>query len=133
MQSNNNLSILKFFFHTANLLIIIFYIYPGNILGWLLYGNIEKEPHLTNDFLKISSNHVYIFIILSFLACLAYFNVRKKNILLFNYLIFLSVILEVLHYFIPQRAFEFGDLFGNVLGVLICFIFFLIYKQSRKL
>ena len=35
------------------------------------------------------------------------------------YLIFLSILLEIFHLFIPGRSFQWSDLFGNLLGVII--------------
>jgi VanZ family protein len=40
----------------------------------------------------------------------------KKLIL---YLILLSIILEIFHLFIPERSFQWQDLFGNLFGVII--------------
>ena len=45
------------------------------------------------------------------------------------YLIFLSIVLEILHYFIPERSFEFSDLFGNFFGVILIIILFLKCKS----
>ena len=119
----------KIIFHFSNLLLIILYIYPGSILGWLIYGNIQKQPHITSDFV-ISSNHIYAFLILSTFGLFSYYN---KNIkILFSYLFFISIFLELLHYVIPQRSFEYKDLFGNFFGVLIVFLLFKIYKSFRK-
>ena len=73
-------------FHISNLLLIILYIYPGSILGWLIYGNIQKQPQITSDFI-ISSNHIYAFLILSIFGLFSYYN---KNInILFLYLFFI--------------------------------------------
>ena len=119
----------KIIFHISNLLLIILYIYPGSILGWLIYGNIQKQPQITSDFI-ISSNHIYAFLILSIFGLFSYYN---KNInILFSYLFFISIFLEFLHYVIPQRSFEYKDLFGNFFGVLIVFLLFKIYKSFRK-
>ena len=49
------------------------------------------------------------------------------------YLVLLSIILEILHTFIPARSFEFPDLFGNFLGVLIILIINLFYKKYENL
>ena len=57
---------LDLFFKISNFTIIILYLYPGSILGWILYGNLESQPQLTGDFLSLSSNHLYTFLILSF-------------------------------------------------------------------
>ena len=55
----------KLFFHILNILFFIVYLYPGSILGLLLYGNVSKQPQLTKDFIfsfsEISSNHIYAF------------------------------------------------------------------------
>jgi len=120
----------KIIFHISNILLIILYIYPGSIMGWLIYGNFQKQPQITSDFVFFSSNHVYAFLILSILGFLSYY---KKNIkILFSYLFFISIFLELLHYLIPQRSFEYKDLFGNFFGVLIVFLLFKIYKSFRK-
>jgi len=119
----------KAIFYISNILLIILYIYPGSILGWLIYGNIQKQPQITSDFI-ISSNHIYAFLILSIFGLFSYY---KKNInILFSYLFFISIFLEFLHYVIPQRSFEYKDLFGNFLGVLIVFFLFKIYKSFKK-
>jgi len=120
----------KIIFHISNILLIILYIYPGSIMGWLIYGNVQKQPQITSDFVFFSSNHVYAFLILSILGFFSYY---KKNIkILFSYLFFISIFLELFHYVIPQRSFEYKDLFGNFFGVLIVFLLFKIYKSFRK-
>ena len=125
MQNIKNLLILGF--HSANMLLIIFYLYPGSIFGHFLYGDSSIQPQLTRDFV-ISSNHFYVFIILSFLALVAYQKTQKINFVII-YLFLLSIILELLHTIIPVREFEWADLFGNILGV---FFVIIIYKIKNK-
>ena len=119
---------LKILFHFYNLLLIILYIYPGSIVGFLVYKDLSRQPQITSDFFSISSNHLYVFIILSLLGLLSI----KKNLLLFFYLIFISIFLEVCHLIIPNRSFQFSDLFGNILGVIIPFIINTLYKFRKK-
>ena len=119
---------LKILFHFYNLLLIILYIYPGSILGFLVYKDLSRQPQITSDFFSISSNHLYVFILLSLLGLLSI----KKNLLLFYYLIFISIFLEVCHLIIPNRSFQFSDLFGNILGVIIPFIIYTLYKFRKK-
>jgi len=114
-------------FHTANLILIIFYLYPGSIFGYLLYGDSSLQPQITRDFI-ISSNHLYIFIILSALGIIAYQDTRKIKIVTI-YLFLLSIVLELAHIVIPVRAFEWKDLFGNIVGVIFIII---IYKIKSK-
>ena len=119
----------KITFHISNILLIVMYLFPGSILGWLLYGNIQKQPQITSDFI-FSSNHIYSFLILSILGLFSYY--RKNIKILFLYLFFISIFLELLHYVIPQRSFEYKDLFGNFFGVLIVFLLFYFYKFFKK-
>jgi hypothetical protein len=114
-------------FHTANLILIIFYLYPGSILGHLLYSDSSIQPQLTKDFI-ISSNHLYAFVVLSALGIIAYQDIRKIKILII-YLFLLSIVLELTHIVIPVRAFEWADLFGNIAGVIFVII---IYKVKNR-
>ena len=118
--------LVKTSFHITNIGLMLIYFYPGSIFGWLLYDNIHKQPQLTSDFVIFSSNHVYAFIILSILGLISYHKNKVKN--LFLYLFFISIFLELCHFFIPQRSFEYYDLFGNFFGVLLIFLLFYTYK-----
>ena len=115
----------KIIFYFANFTLIILYIFPGSILGWLLYGDVGTQPQISPDFI-VSSNHVYAFSVLSILGYLSYKS--KKLKLVFIYLFFISIFLELSHLIIPNRGFEYSDLFGNIIGVLIIYIYFQFYK-----
>ena len=118
-------SYLKIIFYTANIILITLYVFPGSILGWLLYGNLGLQPQITSDFI-VSSNHVYAFMTLSFLGYFSYENHRLN--FLFLYLFSISIFLELLHIIIPNRGFEFSDLFGNIFGVLVVYFFCQIFN-----
>ena len=107
----------KFFFYFCNIILVIFYLYPGSIFGCFLYEDCKIQPQLTRDFI-VSSNHFYVFAFISILGFLTYKETKKVKTLII-YLIFLSIILEIFHFFIPDRAFEYSDLFGNLLGSLV--------------
>ena len=126
MKIKNNLSILGF--HSANLILIIFYLYPGSIFGCYIYNNCNIQPQITTNFMIssnywISSNHFYVFIILSALGFFAYQNTKKIKFLT-TYLFLLSIILELFHLIIPNRGFEWSDLFGNTLGLIFVIVIF---------
>ena len=125
----NKLSnIFKIIFHFLNIILIFLYLFPGSILGLLFYGNLEKQPQLTDDFINISSNHFYVFFVLSITGIFSYLKHKKLNLLII-YLLLLSVILELSHLLIPQRSFELSDLFGNILGVVVTIIIYKIWKK----
>ena len=125
----NKLSnIFKIIFHFLNIILIFFYLFPGSILGWLFYKDLTKQPQLTDNFINISSNHFYAFFVLSITGIFSYLKHKKLNLLI-KYLLLLSVILELSHLLIPQRGFELGDLFGNILGVMVAIIIYKIWKK----
>ncbi len=107
----------KIIFYSINFLLIFLYFFPGSLLGWVIYGDKRVQPQITADFL-ISSNHFYVFILLSFVGFLSFTNFKDLKILTI-YLIFLSLILEIFHLILPERSFEWSDLFGNLLGVIV--------------
>jgi VanZ family protein len=60
---------------------------------------------------------------------------KKEAKPLIFYLIFLSIILEIFHLIIPERSFQWADLLGNLLGVVIVIFinnFINIYEISSK-
>ena len=130
MKIKNKLSILGF--HSANLILIIFYLYPGSIFGCHLYNNCDIQPQITSNLMIssnywISSNHIYVFAILSAIGIFAYGNTKKIKLLII-YLFLLSIILELFHLIIPNRGFEWSDLFGNIFGLLFVIV---IYKVKN--
>ena len=120
---------IKIIFHLLNIIFVFLYFYPGSLLGFLIYKDFSKQPQLTSDFFTLSSNHVYAFLLLSILGLISYFKSLKKIIL---YLISISIILESLHLFIPNRSFQFSDLFGNIVGVLVPIFILIVFNFWRK-
>ena len=121
---------IKFIFHIANILLLIFYLFPGSIFGCFFYNDCKIQPQLTSDFI-VASNHVYVFAIISLSGFLAYSKdkVFKTTI---AYLFFIAIFLELTHLFIPERGFEIKDLGGNIVGVVVSFVMFLIFKLRKN-
>ena len=121
---------MKFIFHTGNILLIVFYLFPGSILGCLLYNDCKNQPQLTPDFI-VSTNHVYAFVIISLLGFVTYAKDKAFKIII-AYFFFIAVFLELAHIIIPERGFEIKDLGGNIVGVVISFVIFLIFKLRKN-
>ena len=119
----------KLIFHFSNLTLIFLYLYPGSIFGWLVYGDFQKQPSITSDFI-VSFNHVYAFLVLTILGILTFEKTKTK--ILFKYLFSISIILELSHGIIPERSFQYADLFGNFLGVLLVFLVFNFYQYFKN-
>ena len=79
----------KIIFYFMNFSLIFLYIYPGSLLGQIIYGNKKTQPQLTPDFI-ISSNHFYVFVLLSIIGFFTYMKKSQTNILIL-YLILVSI------------------------------------------
>ena len=117
----------KIIFYSINCCLLILYLFPGSLIGCYLYNDCKIQPQITPDFI-ISSNHLYAFALISIVGFITY-KEHKKIKLLIIYLIFLSIILEVLHIVIPDRSYQWSDLFGNLLGVIIVIFFYNLNKK----
>ena len=126
----NYFSKYKFIFYLCNLILTFLYLFPGSVLGWFLYKDLSLQPQITPDFV-ISTNHLYAYIVLSVIGFLTFRKNNQFNILSL-YLIFLSILLEVLQYFVPNRSFELSDLFGNLSGVIIAIVIFYFFKKNEN-
>ena len=143
MKVNNNskfvgtiiVNIVKYSFHISNIFLIVFYLYPGSIFGCFIYNDCKTQPQLSSDFVVsdfvVSSNHVYVFIIISLLGFISYSN-KPVFIRIITYLFVISIFLELFHLVIPERGFEIKDLAGNIVGVAISLIIILIFKLRKK-
>ena len=120
----------KIIFYLSNFILILLYLFPGSLFGYFLYGDFNLQPQITRDYI-ISSNHLYAFAILSLIGFLTYINSKKIRYLSW-YLIAVSIFLEIFHKFIPERSFEYSDLFGNLVGVIIITIFFNLLKRYEN-
>ncbi len=117
----NFFSKFKIFFYVTNLLLIILYLFPGSLLGCIFFDNCKVQPQITSDVI-ISSNHFYAFVLVTILGYLTFFNSEKLKKVLY-YLLVISVLLEVFHIIIPERSFQWLDVFGNLLGVVVVIFF----------
>ena len=121
----------KFIFYLFNFFLILLYLFPGSLLGCFLYNDCKSQPKITSDFI-VSTNHLYAFILFSIVGYLT-FNKSSQFIILTFYLISLSIMLEILHYVIPDRGFEILDLLGNLIGVILITIIVYLFKKNENI
>ena len=112
----------KIIFYSINISLIILYVFPGSIFGCIFLDDCSIQPQITTDFAGISSNHLYAFVIVSIFGYLTFLKDKQIKYLII-YLILLAILLEICHLFIPQRSFQWSDLFGNLLGVFVVIFF----------
>ena len=120
----------KIIFYIINFVLILLYLFPGSLIGCFLYDDCKLQPQITPDFI-ISTNHLYAFAFLSLIAFLTFKKTDKITFIIL-YLITISVVLELFQHFVPDRSFEYSDLFGNLIGVIIIIIFFNLLKKYEN-
>ena len=123
---------IKFFYYFSLTALLILYLFPGSLIGYLLYGDFGKQPDLIPNPIGTSINHALAFFYISILGLISYMRDKSFNQTI-TFLISLSIILELSHYLIPNRSFQFLDLFGNLLGTLMSILIIVFYKRYKKI
>ncbi len=124
--------ILVSIFHISILFLIVISLWPGSLLGYLFYGDWGQQPDLIQNPFGTTINHFLYYLYVSLLGFFVYLKTENFKKLVYG-LFFLSVILELLHYIIPNRSFQLGDLIGNILGVIVAYFIIKIYLFFNKL
>ena len=102
----------KFLFFLNIFFLSLISLYPGNLIGLIFFG--YDTTFLGSDKL----HHFLSYLILSVLGSLAYY----EKFFFYKLLIFLILIgffLELFQIWIPNRYFEFLDIFANLFGIII--------------
>ena len=122
-MKNTIFKTIKYTYYVTLIALLFLYLFPGSIIGFFLYGDLGKQPKLITNPLGTSINHFiffFYFSILGFITQIKY----KKIIFSFTFLFCVSIIFELSHLIIPNRAFELNDLFANCIGVILAFLIF---------
>ena len=131
-MKNNVLKLIKYLYYFSLIALLILYLFPGSLIGYLFYGDFGTQPDLIPNPIGTSINHALAFLYLSMLGLTSYMRDKKFNQKMI-FLISLSIILELSHYVIPNRSFEFLDLFANLLGSLLAILIIVFYKKYKKI
>ena len=121
----------KYLFYFSFIILLILYLFPGSLIGYILYGDLGQQPDFISNPIGTSINHLIFFVYLSILGFIFRSN-QKKFINSFSFLFLISIILELLHYFIPNRAFELNDLYANSSGVLLAYLILKLFNKTRN-
>ena len=122
---------LKVLFYFSFIILLILYLFPGSLIGYFLYGDLVKQPNFISNPIGNSINHLIFFFYLSIVGFIFRSN-QRKFINSFSFLFLISIILELLHYYIPNRAFELNDLYANSLGVLLAYLILKLFKKTKN-
>ena len=125
---NKMITFVKFIFYISLSLLIIISLYPGSLIGYLLYGNLGQQPDLISNPFGTSINHFISYLYVSILGLFIYLNNHK----IVYWLFLLAIILELLHFVIPNRSLQPSDLIANILGVVVAYSIIKIYLLLNK-
>ena len=126
------IKILKTIFHIFVLFLIVISLWPGSLIGFLLYNDWGMQPDLIKNPFGTAINHFIYYVFISLLGFFLY--VKNENFKKLVYgLFFLSITLELFHFIIPNRSFQLEDLLANIFGVMVAYFAIKIYLFFNKL
>ena len=70
---------LEYLYYFSLVVLLILYLFPGSLIGYLLYGNLGQQPDLIPNPIGTSINHLIFFSYITLLALIL--RSRTKNIL----------------------------------------------------
>ena len=122
--------IIRYLYYFSLLGLLILYLFPGSLIGYLLYGDLGRQPDLIPNPLGSSINHALAFLYLTILGLISYLNETSfRKVLIF--LITLSIFSELSHLVIPNRSFQYLDTFANLLGTLAAIVIIFLYRKFK--
>jgi len=123
--------VLKYIFHISVLFLIVISLWPGSLIGFLLYNDWGNQPDLIKNPFGTAINHFICYTFISLLGLFIYDKNENFKKLVYG-LFFLSITLEIFHFIIPNRSFQLEDLFANIFGVMVAYFVIKIYLLFHK-
>ena len=128
---DNKIRIVRYLYYFSFTGLLILYLFPGSLIGYLLYSDLGRQPDMIPNPIGTSINHTLAFFYLSILGLISYMKgVAFNQTVIF--LLILSIILELSHLIIPNRSFQSLDLFANLLGTLLAIVIIFFYKRLKN-
>ena len=128
---DNKIRIVRYSYYFSFIGLLILYLFPGSLIGYFLYGDFSRQLDMIPNPLGTSINHALAFFYLSILGLIIYMRRVSFNQTVI-FLLVLSTILELSHLVIPNRSFQFLDLFANLLGTLLAIVIIFFYKRLKN-
>ena len=123
---------LKSIFHISVLFLIAISLWPGSLIGFLLYNDWSQQPDLIQNPFGTTINHFICYGCISLMGFSIYAKNENFKKLVYG-LFFLSITLEIFHFIIPNRSFQLQDLLANIFGVMVAYFVIKIYLFFHKL
>ena len=123
--------IVRYLYYFSFIVLLILYLFPGSLIGYFLYQDFSRQPDMIPNPMGTSINHALAFFYLTSLGLISYIKETsfKKTL---TFLISLALLLELSHLIIPNRSFQYLDLFANLLGTLLAIVIIFFYKRLKN-
>ena len=123
--------IVRYLYYFSLTSLLILYLFPGSLIGYFFYGDLNQQPDMIPKPMGTSINHALAFFYLSILGLISYMKGATFNQTII-FLLILSIVLELSHLIIPNRSFQSLDLFANLLGTLLAIVVIFFYKRLKN-
>ena len=125
------IKVLKSSFHISVLFLIVISLWPGSLIGFLLYNDWSQQPDLIQNPFGTTINHFICYGCISLMGFSIYSKNENFKKLVYG-LFFLSITLEIFQIMIPNRSFQLEDMLANIFGVMVAYFIIKIYLFFRK-
>ena len=127
---DSKIRLVRYLYYFSFVVLLTLYLFPGSLIGYLLYGDFKRQPDFIPNPLGTSINHTLAFLYLTILGLISYLDETSfSKVLIF--LIALSLFSELSHLVIPNRSFQYLDIFANLLGTLLAIIVIFLYRKFK--
>ncbi len=130
-MKNTIFVVIKYTYYLSLIVLLLLYLFPGSLIGFFMYNDLGKQPNLISNQYGTSINHMIFFFYLGIQAFIVQIKYRRL-IFSFPFLFCSSIMFELSHLIIPNRAFELMDLFANSIGVVSAFFIFNLFKKLKN-
>ena len=130
-MKNTIFVVIKYTYYLSLIVLLLLYLFPGSLIGFFMYNDLGKQPNLISNQYGTSINHMIFFFYLGIQAFIVQIKYRRL-IFSFPFLFCSSIMFELSHLIIPNRAFELNDLFANSIGVVSAFFIFNLFKKLKN-
>ena len=79
-MKNTIFKLLEYSYYFSLLILFVLYLFPGSLIGYLLYGNLGQQPNLISNPIGTSINHLIFFFCLTILGLVV--RLKYQNFLL---------------------------------------------------
>ena len=79
-MKNTIFEVIKYTYYLSLIVLLILYLFPGSLIGFLLYSDLGKQPNLISNPIGTSINHLIFFFYLGLLGFIINDKHKKKNL-----------------------------------------------------